>query len=144
METQKQFYPIFNNSAFYPKTLSSVLSIFYVSNQKYFTVAQLKEETQLSETEIEDALSLLHSLGDVGEKKNAFSERHFFVDTDGSIKNIKNSIKQSKCLLNVLEKILEKRNNTNEALNTFIKKAIMFYSETLDFISIKTEEYFKH
>ncbi|UII74787.1 hypothetical protein LV716_10975 [Flagellimonas sp. HMM57] len=141
--TQVQLYPILNNRVLTPPSLSSILEIFYASNQKYFTVEELQKVTQLQVEEIENALALLNNLGDVGiSRKESFVDQHFFLDIDGSIKNLKHSVQDSKNVLNILEKVLEQRNGENQPLESFIKNTIIFYSEILDFITLKIDEHF--
>ncbi len=143
--TQVQFYPILNNAKLTSPTLGSILETFYASNQKYFTVEQLHKATKLDVEEIKKALDLLGNLGDVGvAKKDSFVDRHFFLDTDGSIEHLKNSVRDSKNVLNILEKVLEQRNGENHSLDSFIKNTIVFYSEILDFITLKIDEHFNH
>ncbi|WP_350284688.1 hypothetical protein [uncultured Croceitalea sp.] len=146
METRQrvQFYPILNNAILSSPTLGSILGAFYASNQKYFTVKQLQESTDLSETEIVSTITLLKRLGDIGTSENTGCvEDLFYIDTDGSVDQLRMSVTESKKLLNVLEQIMEHRDNSNEPLNAFIRNTIVLYSEVLDFIEFKIDEHFK-
>lgn len=142
--TPDQFYPLLNNSELHTQKLGQILGVFYASNQKYFTVEQLREATSLSVVEIERALLLLYKLGDIDVAKDTVNENHFFVNIEGSIKHIKANVKQHKELLNTLEIIMNKRNNANEQLNDFIKDTIVFNSEVLDYICLKLKEHFNY
>ena len=99
METQQkvQFYPILNNKILNSNNLGSILGTFYASNQKYFTLKQLQTLTDLSESEIESTIKLLNKLGDVGisAHKN-LDDNQFFIDTEGSINQLRNSVIESK------------------------------------------------
>ena len=143
MELQSaiNLFPVFNSENYHPVTLSKILWVFYESNQKYFTIDQLKSKTDLEEKEIQEALEALNSLGDIATRHQHVDET-FFVDVNGSIKNLKNGVSRSKNALILLETIVDSRDESNPTLNDFIKKIILIYSEVLDFMDEKVNEYF--
>ncbi len=145
LQQTKQVFPILNSSDFFPPTLGRILWVFYASNKKYFTVKELKCSTSLEEDAIVKALHVLKSFGQIDYiNTNSVFANQFFVDTNGSIQCLKNSIAESKNLLDILENIIENRDSSNHTMNAFIKNTILFYSEILDFIDIKTKEHFNN
>lgn len=146
METppKVQFYPILNNKLLNSATLGSILGTLYASNQKYFTLKQLQALTNLSESEIKSTITQLNKLGDVGILAHEnIDDNQFYIDAEGSINQLRNSVAESKKLLHVLENVMEHRDESNEALNAFIRNIIVLYSEVLDFVTFKIEEHFK-
>lgn len=144
MELQSaiNLFPVLNNESYNPITLSKILWVFYASNQKYFTIEELRLKTNLNEKEIKEAIIALKSLGDVA-SSNQLIDDLFFVDINGSIKNLHNGVCRSKNALILLEIIADNRDHSNIALSDFIKKTILIYSEVLDFMDIKIKEYLK-
>lgn len=143
-QTRIPFFPIFSGGTFYPETLSRILSAFYVSNQKQLTIRALRNKTNLTNKEIRTGLQFLSGLGEVTKmSKDTLSSAYFSFNVPGNIENLKGNIKKSKDLLTVLEQILDRRDSSDQKLNTFIKDTIVFYSEVLDFMDIKIKEHFK-
>lgn len=142
-QTSKQYFPILSGGEFYPVTLSKILSAFYTSNQKELTIEELRHKTNLTKDEVNNGLTFLNSLGEITKiSKSTLTTAHFSFSTQGSIQNVKKNIEKSRDLLDVLEQILDARDTSNQALNNFIKESIVFYSEVLDFIELKTGEHF--
>jgi DNA-binding transcriptional regulator GbsR (MarR family) len=143
-QTRIPFFPIFSGGTFYPETLSRILSAFYVSNQKQLTIREIRNKTNLSNKEILTGLQFLSGLGEVTNmSKDKLSSDYFSFNVPGNIENLKENIKKSKDLITVIEQILDRRDSSNQKLNTFIKDTIVFYSEVLDFMDIKIKEHFK-
>lgn len=139
----KHFFPILSGDEFYPITLGIILSAFYTSNKKELTIKELQYKTNLTNYEIVSGLQFLRSLGEVTKNsKNTLTLAHFAFNAQGSLENLKTNIKKSRDLLHVLEQILDSRDNTNQALNNFIKETLVFYSEVLDFMELKAGEHF--
>ncbi|WP_299255600.1 hypothetical protein [uncultured Aquimarina sp.] len=142
-QTAIQFFPMLSGGEFYPVMFSKILSAFYTSNQKYLTRGELQFKANLTVDEINYGLQFLISLGEISiEGKNVLSETYYSFNTEGHIKNFRNSISKSKDLLTTLERTVDRRDNSNQMLNDFIKDTVVFYSEVLDYIEIKIREHF--
>ncbi|WP_271784768.1 hypothetical protein [Aquimarina algiphila] len=142
-QTATQFFPILSGGKFYPVTFSKILSIFYTSNQKCFTIEELQFKTNLSIDEIKYGLLFLISIEEISkEEKNILSEVCYSFNIEGHIKNLKDSVSTSKKMLDALENTVDQRDTSNLMLNDFIKETIVFYSEVLDYIEIKINEHF--
>ena len=115
LQQTQQLFPILNSSDFFPPTLGRILWVFYASNKKYFTVRELERCTSLNEDAIVKALHVLKGFGQIDYiNTNSIIANQFFVDTNGTIKCLKNSINESKTILDILEEIIEHRDNSNQ------------------------------
>ena len=142
IQSSSHLFPLLNRREIYPLALGKILWTFYASNQKYFTIEELQQYTHLQKEEIKAALSILNNLGEVNSNVEPDNLNQFYIDIAGCIKSLTDTIAQNRNILDILEKVIETRDTSNQELNAFIKDAIVFNSEILDFIEKKMTEHF--
>ncbi|WP_415374677.1 hypothetical protein [Patiriisocius sp. Uisw_017] len=146
MENQQitQVFPLLQKQEFYPTNMGKILSVFYKSNQKYFTFEALEEQTNIEAEDLQNTLDQLEERDEINDITSIEDSNHkrYYLNVKGSIKNLQITIQTNKQLIALLEKIVDARDSSNQDLNQFIKQSISFNSEVLDFMEKASVEYF--
>jgi DNA-binding MarR family transcriptional regulator len=146
MENQQitQVFPLLQKQEFYPTNMGKILSVFYKSNQKYFTFEELEEQTNIEAEDLQNTLDQLEERDEINHITSIEDSNHkrYYLNVKGSIKNLQITIQTNKQLIALLEKIVDARDSSNQDLNQFIKQSISFNSEVLDFMEKASVEYF--
>jgi DNA-binding MarR family transcriptional regulator len=146
MENQQitQVFPLLQKQEFYPTNMGKILSVFYKSNQKYFTFEELEEQTNIEAEDLQNTLDQLEERDEINDITSIEDSNHkrYYLNVKGSIKNLQITIQTNKQLIALLEKIVDARDSSNQDLNQFIKQSISFNSEVLDFMEKASVEYF--
>jgi DNA-binding MarR family transcriptional regulator len=146
MENQQitQVFPLLQKQEFYPTNMGKILSVFYKSNQKYFTFEALEEQTNIEAEDLQNTLDQLEERDEINDITSIEDSNHkrYYLNVKGSIKNLQITIQTNKQLIALLEKIVDARDRSNQDLNQFIKQSISFNSEVLDFMEKASVEYF--
>jgi DNA-binding MarR family transcriptional regulator len=146
MENQQitQVFPLLQKQEFYPTNMGKILSVFYKSNQKYFTFEALEEQTNIEAEDLQNTLDQLEERDEINDITSIEDSNHkrYYLNVKGNIKNLQITIQTNKQLIALLEKIVDARDSSNQDLNQFIKQSISFNSEVLDFMEKASVEYF--
>jgi DNA-binding MarR family transcriptional regulator len=146
MENQQitQVFPLLQKQEFYPTNMAKILSVFYKSNQKYFTFEELEEQTNIEAEDLQNTLDQLEERDEINDITSIADSNHklYYLNVKGNIKNLQITIQTNKQLIALLEKIVDARDSSNQDLNQFIKQSISFNSEVLDFMEKASVEYF--
>jgi DNA-binding MarR family transcriptional regulator len=146
MENQQitQVFPLLQKQEFYPTNMGKILSVFYKSNQKYFSFEALEEQTNIEAEDLQNTLDQLEERDEINDITSIEDSNHkrYYLNVKGSIKNLQITIQTNKQLIALLEKIVDARDSSNQDLNQFIKQSISFNSEVLDFMEKASVEYF--
>jgi DNA-binding MarR family transcriptional regulator len=146
MENQQitQVFPLLQKQEFYPTNMGKILSVFYKSNQKYFTFEELEEQTNIEAEDLQNTLDQLEERDEINDITSIEDSNHkrYYLNVKGNIKNLQITIQTNKQLIALLEKIVDARDSSNQDLNQFIKQSISFNSEVLDFMEKASVEYF--
>jgi DNA-binding MarR family transcriptional regulator len=146
MENQQitQVFPLLQKQEFYPINMGKIWSVFYKSNQKYFTFEELEEQTNIEAEDLQNTLNQLEERDEINDITSIEDSNHklYYLNVKGSIKNLQITIQTNKQLIALLEKIVDARDSSNQDLNQFIKQSISFNSEVLDFMEKASVEYF--
>lgn len=128
----------------YPPVAGKILGLFHISNQKYLTFDEIKEQISASKSATSKALNLLMDMGDVGFTtfKEHKRKRYFFLDIEGGIAHLQKLIKAYTLQNEVLEETLEHRDDSNPEMNRYIEKTIIFSQEVIEFIEEKIHEHY--
>jgi DNA-binding MarR family transcriptional regulator len=124
--------------------MGKILSVFYKSNQKYFSFEALEEQTNIEAEDLQNTLDQLEERDEINDITSIEDSNHkrYYLNVKGSIKNLQITIQTNKQLIALLEKIVDARDSSNQDLNQFIKQSISFNSEVLDFMEKASVEYF--
>ncbi|MGJ8736993.1 hypothetical protein [Zobellia laminariae] len=146
MENQQitQVFPLLQKQEFYPTNMGKILSVFYKSNQKYFTFEELEEQTNIEVEDLQNTLDQLEERDEINDITSIAdsNQKLYYLHLKGNIKNLQITIQTNKQLIALLEKIVDARDSSNQDLNQFIKQSISFNSEVLDFMEKASVEYF--
>ena len=127
-----------------PHLAGKIIGVFYVSDKKYLSFKEINENIDASKGTVSKVLKFLIKLNRVKcithEKDKR--KRYYCLDIPGLIQFLKYIISNYEEQSTLLEEVVKIRGNEYEELDIFIDKSINFNNEMLDFLKLKSEEYF--
>lgn len=134
--TKKQLidlYALVYKSENIPPIGGRILGLFFVSNQKYFTFEELMEELSISKSATSKALKFLIEIGDVSfiKSKENKRKRLFFIDINGVRERMNKMMEAYKLQVELMEKTLAFRDETNTEINNYLNEFISSSKEII-------------
>ena len=74
--------------------------------------------------------------------KTTDTEYMFYLNIYGLVNSLQQAILENRSFIQVLERTMNKRDDTNGELNQFIKNSIVLNSEVVDFVDQRVKAYF--
>ena len=128
----------------YPEVSKKILGLMFVSNQKYFSLNDIITAIKRDRDEIIESLEELISRAEVACRmpKTTDTEYMFYLNIYGLVNSLQQAILENRSFIQVLERTMNKRDDTNGELNQFIKNSIVLNSEVVDFVDQRVKAYF--
>lgn len=132
----------------YPSLAGKIIGMFYVSEKKYLSFQDINKHVDVSKGSVSKTLKYLIQLNRVKSvsSENDKRKRYYYLDIPGLIQFLKfiitNYEEQNSLLKEVVKVRKDEHRNENEEMNLFIDKSIKFNNEMLEFLKLKSKEYF--
>ena len=127
-----------------PPLAGKIVGLFYVSEKKYLNFLDIKKHLDASKGAVSKTLKFLIQLNRVKcvSSENDKRKRYYCLDIPGLIHFLKYIITNYEEQSTLLEEVVKIRGDGKEEMNMFIDKSIKFNNEMLEFLKLKSEEYF--
>lgn len=128
----------------HPEIARRILGLMYSSNQKQFTLREISANIGQNTDTTAEVLEELINSGPITCRLPKATDYAFKFELNikGLLRGFRQAISDGQKFTQLLERTIEKRDNSNTELNEFIESSILMNSELADFVEQKVKEYF--